>query len=119
MAIDETTTSSLMERADKTGYIRKENAGSPIHPRASEVIVIPSWQADRYISWLRLIFRAISALYPYLLLRRFICVPRILTRLNSAATKNPFNSTNNMANRRKYRSTQIYTKLVTNYSLTS
>src|SRR5215213_8061961 len=47
---------SGMERATKRGSRRCLKAGSPIHPKPSEEMVIPSWHTERYESSLSVAF---------------------------------------------------------------
>src|ERR671917_1132314 len=85
------------ERATNRGSRRCLNAGSPIHPKPSEEIVIPSWHTERYESSLSVAFlrspdeRLPSRTSPS------TCVERIFTSPNSAATNRPFRATRNKA----------------------
>src|ERR671916_3510280 len=84
-------------RATNRGSRRCLNAGSPIHPKPSEEIVIPSWHTERYESSLSVAFlrspdeRLPSRTSPS------PCVERIFTIPNSAATNRPFRATRNKA----------------------
>src|SRR5215207_3320401 len=85
------------ERATKKGSRRCLKAGSPIHPKPSEEMVIPSWHTERYESSLsvaslrspdeRLPSRTSPSTW----------VERIFTSPNSAATNRPFRATKNSA----------------------
>src|SRR5215212_4586622 len=85
------------ERAMNRGSKRCLNAGSPIHPKPSEEMVIPSWHTERYESSLSVAFlrspdeRLPSRTSPS------TCVERIFTSPNSAATNRPFSATKNSA----------------------
>src|SRR5215208_1187785 len=74
------------ERAMNRGSRRCLKAGSPIHPKPSEELVIPSWHTERYESSL-----------PVASLRSPDEVLPSRTSPNSAATNRPFRATKNSA----------------------
>ena len=85
-----TATASAASRLPRAGSIRFAIVGSPIAPRASEAIVIPSWQAARYSSSDPICLRT-SRRTP--VSGPVIRSGRADTSANSAATKNPLTST--------------------------
>src|SRR5215210_4810397 len=85
------------ERATNRGSRRCLNAGSPIHPKPSEEMVIPSWHTERYESSLSVAFlRSPDEVLPSRT-SPSTCVERIFTSPNSAATNRPFRATRNKA----------------------
>src|SRR5215203_3241654 len=85
------------ERATNRGSRRCLNAGSPIHPKPSVVLVNDTWPTERYESSLAVASlrspdeRLPSRTSPS------TCVERIFTSPNSAATNRPFRATKNSA----------------------
>src|SRR5215203_6013070 len=85
------------ERATNRGSRRCLNAGSPIHPKPSEEMVIPSGHTERYESSLAVAFlRSPDEVLPSRT-SPSTCVERIFTSPNSAATNRPFRATRNKA----------------------
>src|SRR5215204_6726516 len=85
------------ERATNRGSRRCLKAGSPIHPKPSEEMVIPSWHTERYESSLSVAFlRSPDEVLPSRT-SPSTCVERIFTSPNSAATNRPFRATKNSA----------------------
>src|SRR5215207_7799550 len=83
------------ERATNRGSRRCLKAGSPIHPKPSEEMVIPSWHTERYESSLSVAFlRSPDEVLPSRT-SPSTCVERIFTSPNSAATNRPFRATRN------------------------
>ena len=81
------------------GLSKWATAGSAIQPKPSEAMVIPSWQADREASKRSTSQLAVEANGRLSLTISSIRLSRIFTKANSAATKNPFISTSNPANK--------------------
>src|SRR5215213_4756988 len=85
------------ERATNRGSRRCLKAGSPIHPKPSEEMVIPSWHTERYESSLSVAsLRSPDEVLPSRT-NPSTCVERIFTSPNSAATNRPFRATKNSA----------------------
>src|SRR5215208_6449354 len=88
---------SGMERATNRGSRRCLKAGSPIHPKPSEEMVIARWHTERYESSLSVAFlRRLAEVLPSCT-SPSTCVERIFTSPNSAATNRPFRATKNSA----------------------
>ena len=86
-----------MPSVPRTGSIRVAIAGSARAPMPREQIVIPSWQTAKYWSSLLLAAFTSPAEACPSSRSRSTCVPRILTKANSAATNRPFKATSNNA----------------------
>src|ERR1043166_3824743 len=67
--------------------------GSPTQPSPKLAMVMPSCVALKYVLRWEMMFRAVLARRFPLATSGSSCVPRTRTKANSAATKNPFNST--------------------------
>src|SRR5262245_10620365 len=77
----------------RRGSMRRASAGSPIQPRPSEEMVMPSWQAARLASsWESARSSALAFLFP-LATSRWTRLRRTATIENSAATKKPLAAT--------------------------
>jgi len=78
----------------RMGPTMLSTSGSPRKPRASEAMVMPSWQAERNGSRLVMMRRVAAARSGFSLVAISTWLGRTLTMANSAATKNAFNRRN-------------------------